>query len=577
MSVLRAQTTVTRRHLHRHGRQLHLHLRRWPGGRRFVLWPRCAGDDDCDARASCVSAGDLSLCACAEGYVGNGSVCVADCPLPYLAAATAIRPICASPTCASTRPTAAPCGDAVGPARSASPGDARSPGFPSTGADGAFAPTEDTVLDPGIYHFTTVDIPAGVTVTTRGEATLELRASGPVNIAGTIDLSGSAAAPAHLRRSPSRRCRLPDVGGPIDALWRRRHRHAAGPGRHPLRPSLMGGPGGQGAPGTRDGHDELCGHNGGGAGFPGTNGLAHQGRRWWRVRGWRRRRLFNGAGKVGGCSQPYAGEDGAVGAARGGGGGSIGALAATDLAVTHTFRTDPAAAPGWPTSPMRLPNVICYGGGGGGGGGGALRVASRGDHRDGRRARQWRRGGRRRVPGGWWRRRLRWRSEPRRPSPRGVSARSMRRAARGAAGGGGDGGPGRIQIAVDPTSCALTGTFDPPLVDGCAPTPSPGLPLHTYIAPLDALADPCAGPGVYVIDGDAWTDASALFAGATQAAPATIGLAGETLYLCEGTYYGSVRVSAPSTIHRKRRDAQRGRERPGHLGRGGRRADASRR
>lgn len=62
--------------------------------------------------------------------------------------------------------------------------------WPSTEADGAFAPTADIVLAPGVHNFTTITIPAGVTVTTSGDGTLDLRASGDVTIAGTIDISG---------------------------------------------------------------------------------------------------------------------------------------------------------------------------------------------------------------------------------------------------------------------------------------------------------------------------------------------------------------------------------------------------
>ena len=47
------------------------------------------------------------------------------------------------------------------------------------------------MLAPGVYHFTTITIPSGVTVTTNGTGTLDLRATGAVTIAGAIDVSGS--------------------------------------------------------------------------------------------------------------------------------------------------------------------------------------------------------------------------------------------------------------------------------------------------------------------------------------------------------------------------------------------------
>ncbi len=67
----------------------------------------------------------------------------------------------------------------------------------STGADGAFAPTVNTevVLPPsGILNYTTVNIPTGVTVTFKKNATntpVVMLATGNVTIAGSISLIGS--------------------------------------------------------------------------------------------------------------------------------------------------------------------------------------------------------------------------------------------------------------------------------------------------------------------------------------------------------------------------------------------------
>src|SRR5919206_1503556 len=66
----------------------------------------------------------------------------------------------------------------------------------STGADGAFAPATTqtiTVPDSGVFNFTTVNIPAGVTITfNRGtnNKPLTILASGDVVIAGTINVDG---------------------------------------------------------------------------------------------------------------------------------------------------------------------------------------------------------------------------------------------------------------------------------------------------------------------------------------------------------------------------------------------------
>jgi hypothetical protein len=66
----------------------------------------------------------------------------------------------------------------------------------STGADGAFAPATTqsiAVPDSGVFNFTTVNIPTGVTITFTRNATnkpLTIRASGDVVIAGTINVDG---------------------------------------------------------------------------------------------------------------------------------------------------------------------------------------------------------------------------------------------------------------------------------------------------------------------------------------------------------------------------------------------------
>lgn len=68
----------------------------------------------------------------------------------------------------------------------------------SSGEDGAFTPTVDTELElpeDGIFHFTNVVIPDGVTVRFDGVGPVTMLASGDVEVAGTIDLSGSWSPP----------------------------------------------------------------------------------------------------------------------------------------------------------------------------------------------------------------------------------------------------------------------------------------------------------------------------------------------------------------------------------------------
>jgi hypothetical protein len=69
----------------------------------------------------------------------------------------------------------------------------------STGADGAFNPTgnQTVVLPPsGVLNYTSVNIPAGVTITFQKNAAntpVTILVSGDVTVAGTIDVSGKAA------------------------------------------------------------------------------------------------------------------------------------------------------------------------------------------------------------------------------------------------------------------------------------------------------------------------------------------------------------------------------------------------
>jgi len=67
----------------------------------------------------------------------------------------------------------------------------------STGANGAYSPTVGDTLDvpaSGIFNYTTVNIPAGVVVKFRRNATntpIVILASGNVTIAGTLDVRGT--------------------------------------------------------------------------------------------------------------------------------------------------------------------------------------------------------------------------------------------------------------------------------------------------------------------------------------------------------------------------------------------------
>ena len=72
----------------------------------------------------------------------------------------------------------------------------------STGALGAFNPASNTTVvlpADGILNYTTVNIPAGVTVTFQANSAntpVTMLAQGNVTIAGTLNVSGTDAAPA---------------------------------------------------------------------------------------------------------------------------------------------------------------------------------------------------------------------------------------------------------------------------------------------------------------------------------------------------------------------------------------------
>lgn len=82
----------------------------------------------------------------------------------------------------------------------ASPGLAQTFSSGSTGADGAFAPTANTTLTlppNGVFNFTTVNVPSGVTVTFAKNAAntpVTMLATGAVTVAGTISVNGTTGA-----------------------------------------------------------------------------------------------------------------------------------------------------------------------------------------------------------------------------------------------------------------------------------------------------------------------------------------------------------------------------------------------
>jgi len=224
----------------------------------------------------------------------------------------------------------------------------------STGADGAFAPsTTQTIVvpDSGVFNFTTVSIPAGVTITfNRGtnNKPLTILATGDVTIAGTINIDGK---PGNANATGGN-------GGPGG--------FNGGLGGYGFDQSFSGvsgdGPGGGGGGFSSSGltNANVGVGGGGGYGTPGSNGGGTNG----------------GAGgpKVGAVTiLPLIGGSGGGGAGTsanqrggggGGGGGAILIASSTTITVNGTIFARGGAGIGFATFSF----------GGGGGAGGAIRL-----------------------------------------------------------------------------------------------------------------------------------------------------------------------------------------------------------
>jgi hypothetical protein len=276
--------------------------------------------------------------------------------------------------------------------------------FESTGAEGAFRPATSMMLAPGVHHFTVINIPTGVVITTSGTGVLDLRATGAITVNGTIDVSGGDGANGiNPTGTYGGSGGGGDTGLPTPAMSRGDGCGVAG----------MGGEGGRGADGTPGGGGACTpgggvfgggvggtwsgggsgggGHAGGGGGAGGSNrggaGGASVGESGGA--GGENEIVVSGGGGIphgtggrGGVAPGvYAGGDGVEAPrcldvgwwAGGGGGGSIGRAAAEDLTVASTFR--PGSGGGGGGSHAQGGGAS-DGGAGGGGGGGAIRLSS---------------------------------------------------------------------------------------------------------------------------------------------------------------------------------------------------------
>ena len=334
--------------------------------------------------------------------------------------------------------------------------------FASDGHEGAFAPSTDVTLPAGVHHFTRITVPVGVTVRGGVGGLLDLRATGDVEIDGTIDLTGGDGA-HHRGGCTGQRATVGEgmVG--------------AGPGGGGE--GYVGGPGlgpAHGLAGTPDGECSIhptCER---------TDTIGHAGQRLYDGV-----LLFSGGGHSYcspglGCSRFACSGSPA-------GGGSIGARALHDLAVASTF--EPGSGGGGGTL-LAVSEFAVSSGGGGGGGGGALRIASRTGIFVGPTGALLAEGGDGQLwdddpnpvgaihPGGAGSGGVIYLAAPKLDVQPGARVSAL-----GGSGGldSTTGGLGRIRLSVDPEQCRLDGSFQPPLVDRCHPTPPPGVRCGVYV------------------------------------------------------------------------------------------------
>ncbi len=234
----------------------------------------------------------------------------------------------------------------------------------STGADGAFNPlvSQEIALPPsGVFNFTSVNIPSGVTVTFAKNAAnspVVILASGDVLVAGTVNVSGTNGAASGANGSIGDDGQ-PGKGGPggfdggrggkpSATATERLAGYGLGPGAGGI--ATNGGTGGSGGHATAGAAhaNQFCGYATAGATYGSPAVLP----------------LIGGSGGAGGSASgpSYAGSGG------GGGGGAILIAASGTINVTGTIRADGG-------KPGANAGDGC-GWEGGGGSGGAIRIVA---------------------------------------------------------------------------------------------------------------------------------------------------------------------------------------------------------
>jgi len=388
--------------------------------------PTCNGGPVCTGGEKCCAAGCTNTSTDPKNC--------GQCGLPCVPGDTCVSGVCTAPATCNGGP-ACPPGDSCCPSGctdttsdpnncsacgvACSPADTCVSGT-CTGNEGVFNPTVNpTFLSPGAHAYTTINIPAGITVYVAGggasSGTLSLSATGAIVVAGTIDVSGG---PGTQNTITSQSTQAGEAGG--GGYTGEPYQSAAGSAAcsfvagngGSLGDAIQGSPGScfvastttclnmmdnnallftvpvstyGGGAGIFTGYRAYGGGGGGPAGgAPGGLGAAYPGEADCSG-------VSGGGGATSGQGGvgpgAYAGTAGVIGQTQcagvmtgvppafvgGGGGGGIGAGAAADLPVTTTFQTGSAGGGG---SADYLNRPVFGGTSGGGGGGGALKLSS---------------------------------------------------------------------------------------------------------------------------------------------------------------------------------------------------------
>ena len=349
-------------------------------------------------------------------------------------------------------------------------GDRCTTAFEGDGREGDFAPESDVTLSSGVHQFARIEVPQGVTVRVDGDGTLDLRATGPVVIQGTIDLSGGnglsgGAGGATGRRvaggGPSNSGAGPGGGASAQPYGRNEEARGAAPGE-----TGLGNYDGRACLSTTG--EMICQGTarGGVAGAPGYDGRSAR----------TTASSCNGIRTNTYCTfRSYSCDYSA-------GSGSIGPRALRDMAVSTTFEAGSGGGATLCAGPAYRSS--CGPSCGGGGGGGALRLASAVSITLGAAAAIRADGGESRDPFVYAE--TSWSGEVQGAGAGSGGVVYLAAPALDVAPGalvsavGGFRGLGRIRVSVDPARCHVAGAFLPPITPDCRPTP-PDVRCQTYV------------------------------------------------------------------------------------------------